>query len=174
MTPVYWVFLAALAALIGAVITAVVTRANAKDTNSLNGLVALNAAQATDLTRMRTEMQGFRTELDGVKADLATTKADLASEQLERRHLGEMLRSAWTHILRLGDQVRGLGGEPQETPPELTSWMLTQDGLVVDRVETTISRTTITDTRTDEQLDLEDGPGSAFLNSADAQATHAH
>lgn len=165
MTPVWWVFLAACATLAGVVVTALVTRRNHKDSTGLTGLVALSEQRGNELARVYDRLDSLRERMDQVEKKLD-------EEQTERRRLADILRSAWAHILRQGDQIRDLGGEPQQAPPELTAWM-SQDGLVVDRVETTVSRTVVTDTRTGDQVDMEGDPYNPLLDSPDARAGHS-
>lgn len=137
-----------------AVVTAVATRRTGREANS-------TAAWSAITTRMDSELSRL-----GNRVDALEKKLDL--ERDERRTLAQVLRSAWTHILVLGEQIRGLGAKPEDPPPDLTAWMR-HDGLVVDRVETTISRTTVTDTRDPDSEPLEqvtyevrhnEGPGT--------------
>lgn len=138
-----------LSALIGAAVALTVAwlaRRSSKESNTTTSWAALTGALQADLTRLRGDVGMLRDDLDQVKRDLE-------HERRERQSLATVLRSAWSHILRLGDQVRTLGGHPEPPPAELTAWMR-QDGLIVDRVETTISRTTVTDTRSPDEPEL--------------------
>lgn len=129
-------------ALIGTLVTAFMARRSAQESTQSDGWAKLTAAQ--------------RIELDSLRSRVDAVERKVNAERRERIALTEVLRSAWSYILRLGGQIRDLGGHPADPPPELVTWMR-QDGLVVDRVETTISRTTVTDTRTPEEdaLDVE-------------------
>lgn len=133
--PWWWGIAAVVVAASLGFVGALLARRTGKEANVLDGWASLSAAHITELAR--------------VNARIDDLEKRLTDEQHERRQLGDILRSAWTHILRLGDQIRELDGEPLQVPPELTAWM-SQDGMVVDRVETTYSRTTITDTRSTE------------------------
>lgn len=134
-------------ALLGVVITAVLARRTGKEANDNTDESNANAAWAALASAHQAEMSRLSGRLDKVEADLI-------DERKQRQSLAAVLRSAWTHILRLGDQVRTLGGDPAPPPADLTAWMH-HDGLIVDRVETTISRTTVTDTRTPNEAPLE-------------------
>ena len=134
-------------AIIVAVSGAWLTRRSSKEANSTNSWAELTGALQSDLTRLRGDVAMLREDLDQVKRDLD-------HERHERQSLATVLRSAWSHILRLGEQITALNGDPEPPPPDLTAWMQ-RDGLIVDRVETTISRTTVTDTRTPDEAPLE-------------------
>lgn len=123
------------------------TRRSSKEANSTASWTALTGALQSDLTRLRGDVAILREDLDQVKLDLN-------HERHERQSLATVLRSAWTHILRLGEQITALNGRPEPPPADLAAWMQ-RDGLIVDRVETTISRTTVTDTRTPDEAPLE-------------------
>lgn len=122
-------------ALLGVCVTGYLARRSSREATQANGWAALTAAHQTEMQRL--------------SARIGAVEKALEEERRERRSLAEVLRSAWGHIIRLGDQIRDLGGHPEPPPSELTAFMR-QDGLVVDRVETTISRTTVTDTRDHE------------------------
>lgn len=139
--------IAAAIAAISVLLVGYLTRRSTKEANASTSWASLAAAHQAELTRLGGEVSSLR-------ADLTQVKTDLDHERTERQSLATVLRSAWSHILRLGDQVRTLGGHPESPPAELTAWMK-QDGLIVDRVETTISRTTVTDTRTPDEAPLE-------------------
>lgn len=122
-------------ALVGTIITAYLSRRSAKESTAVTSWAELAAAH--------------RAEIDRLTKRVDKIEDDLNQERRERQSLATVLRSAWAHILRLGEQVRSLGGSPEAPPTELSAWM-EQDGLVVDRVETRITRTVVTDTRSPE------------------------
>lgn len=117
---------------VAAIVAAVATRSTGREANATTSWTAITTRMDSELTRLSNRVDALEQKLD--------------LEREERRTLAQVLRSAWTHILVLGEQIRGLGAKPEDPPPDLTAWMR-HDGLVVDRVETTISRTTVTDTR---------------------------
>lgn len=137
-----WVTLAvASLALTGVVVTALMTRRSSRETNATSAWAALTAAHQAEMARL--------------SARLDKLEKVVEQERRERHSLTEVLRLALGYIARLGVQIRELGGHPEAPPPEVDAWMR-RDGLVVDRIETTISRTTVTDTRSpDDQLDVE-------------------
>lgn len=136
-------------ALAGVITVGVLTRRSSKEHNATTAWASLSEAHQREISLLRDEINGVRERLGRVEEDLA-------KERIERQSLATVLRSAWSHIVRLGDQVRAMGGHPEPPPAELTAWMR-QDGLIVDRVETTISRTTVTDTRNpDEPLEIDE------------------
>lgn len=114
------------------------TRRSGREQNQTSGWTALTAAHQTEITRLGDEVREMRDEIGKVR------KA-VEHEREQRRSLAEVLRSAWGHILRLGEQVRELGGHPEEPPHALAAWMERDSGLVVDQV--TVSRTVVTDSR---------------------------
>lgn len=124
--------LVALLALLASVTTAVLARRSAQESNATNSWAALAAAHQSEFARLNER--------------ITKVEAALEKERRERTALADVVRSAWAYIVALRDQIRSLGGHPDELPPELTAYAQ-QDGLVVDRVKTTISRTRVTDTR---------------------------
>ena len=119
-------------ALVAAVVTAVLARRSAHEANATSSWAALTAAHQAEFRRLSDRITAVEEALE--------------RERRARASLAEVVRSAWGYIVQLRDQIRALGGHPDELPPELTAYAR-QDGLVVDRVKTTISRTVVTDTR---------------------------
>lgn len=119
-------------ALAGTLVTGYMTRKSSKEANQLNGWAALTG--------------GLQAEVAACRQRLDDLEKKVEHERKARHTLVEVVRSAWSHILRLGDQVRTLGGDPEPAPRDLAAFMRS-DGLIVDSVETTIRRTTVTDTR---------------------------
>lgn len=130
----------AIIALISAVVTGVLARRSAQESNATSSWAALAAAHQSEFARLN--------------ARVTAVEEALERERRARASLAEVVRSAWGYIVQLRDQIRALGGHPDELPPELTAYAR-QDGLVVDRVKTTISRTVVTDTR---EPDGDDSP----------------
>ena len=129
----------ALLALAGTIITAVLTRRSTRETNQI-------AARATDTSGWSQLLAGQASELQRLTQRVTQVEKQVVHEREARHRLAEVLRSAWGHIMRLGEQVRALGGDPEPPPAELTAWTHNA-GLVVDSVETTIRRTVVTDPR---------------------------
>lgn len=140
-------FVMALLAVLASVATAVLARRSAQESNATSSWAALTAAHQAEFRRLSDR--------------ITAVEEDLRKERRERTALAEVVRTAWEYVAALRDQIRSLGGHPDDLPPELTAYAH-QDGLVVDRYETKVSRTVVTDSRDHEppleQVDVEMHP----------------